>query len=196
MADNIRTTPIRLRPSEHRAILFLGDLLMGVFSVFAALYFWRVYLISVKIAELVARNIAAERAESLAPRLITLNVQPWFYFLPVIWMILLVELYEPHIAGSGRKTTWGIAVAAFVGLMAYSLFFIIRQDPNSLPRIGVGAFLLFASLLTLGWRMIFIRIYKSTGQRRRVLLIGAGKAGQTLAELYHVLNTRSFYLVG
>jgi exopolysaccharide biosynthesis polyprenyl glycosylphosphotransferase len=44
--------------------------------------------------------------------------------------------------------------------------------------------------------MVFIRIYKSTGQRRRVLLIGAGKAGQTLAELYQSLGTRSFYLVG
>ncbi len=70
-----------------------------------------------------------------------------------------------------------------------------KQDTN-LPRIGVGAFLLFASILTLTWRMIFIRIYKSTGQRRRVLLIGAGKAGQTLAELYHSLGTRSFNLVG
>jgi exopolysaccharide biosynthesis polyprenyl glycosylphosphotransferase len=44
--------------------------------------------------------------------------------------------------------------------------------------------------------MIFIRIYKSTGQRRRMLLIGAGKAGQTLAELYHALGTRSFNIVG
>jgi exopolysaccharide biosynthesis polyprenyl glycosylphosphotransferase len=44
--------------------------------------------------------------------------------------------------------------------------------------------------------MIFIRVYKSTGQRRRVLLIGAGKAGRTLAELYHSQTTRSFNLIG
>ena len=44
--------------------------------------------------------------------------------------------------------------------------------------------------------MIFIRIYKTTGQRRRVLLVGAGKAGQTLAELYGTLGTRSFNLMG
>ena len=43
MAENIRTTPLRLRPSEHRAILFIGDLLMSVVSVFAALYTWRQY---------------------------------------------------------------------------------------------------------------------------------------------------------
>jgi exopolysaccharide biosynthesis polyprenyl glycosylphosphotransferase len=62
--------------------------------------------------------------------------------------------------------------------------------------VGVGAFLLFASLLTLLWRTIFIRLYKTTGQRRRVLLIGAGKAGQTLAQLYKSLGTRSFNLIG
>jgi exopolysaccharide biosynthesis polyprenyl glycosylphosphotransferase len=44
--------------------------------------------------------------------------------------------------------------------------------------------------------MIFIRIYKTSGQRRRILLVGAGKAGQTLAELYHSMNTRSFHIVG
>jgi exopolysaccharide biosynthesis polyprenyl glycosylphosphotransferase len=113
----------------------------------------------------------------------------------VIWMLLLVELYEPHVASSGKRTTRGIAVAAFIGLLAYSLVFIIQQQSN-LPRIGVGAFLLFASVLTLLWRMIFIRLYKSTGQRRRVLVIGAGKAGQTLAEVYNSLGTRSFNLIG
>jgi exopolysaccharide biosynthesis polyprenyl glycosylphosphotransferase len=60
----------------------------------------------------------------------------------------------------------------------------------------VGAFLFFASVLTLTWRMIFIRMYKSTGQRRRILLIGAGKAGQTLAELYQSLDMRSFHIIG
>jgi exopolysaccharide biosynthesis polyprenyl glycosylphosphotransferase len=107
-----------------------------------------------------------------------------------------VELYEPHIAGSSRKTMRGIAIAAFVGLAGYSLVFIISQDPNSLPRIGVGAFLFFAALFTLIWRMVFIRIYKTTGMRRRILLIGAGKAGQTLAELYRALGTRSFIILG
>ena len=67
---------------------------------------------------------------------------------------------------------------------------------HDLPRIGVGAFLLYASILTLTWRMLFIRIYRTTGQRRRILLIGAGKAGQTLAELYQTEGTRSFHIIG
>lgn len=195
MAENVRTTPLRIRPSEYRSILVMGDLLMGIISDFAALYVWRQYNFYVILRELLADGVAPGRAEQRARILNNLDPQLWFYFLPIIWILLMIELYDPHVAGSGRRTTRGIALAAFVGLVVYSLVFIVREDTN-LPRVGVGAFLLFASLLTLLWRMIFIRLYKTTGERRRVLLIGAGKAGQTLAELYHSLGTRSFNLIG
>ncbi len=195
MAENVRTTPLRLRPTEYRNILLIGDLLMAVASVFAALYTWRQYNYYVLREDYIARGVAPGRAGDLANLFNNIKPDLWFYLLPIVWMLLLVELYEPHVASSGRRTTRGIALAAFIGLSAYSLVFIVKQDTN-LPRVGVGAFLLFASALTLLWRIIFIRLYKSTGQRRRVLLIGAGKAGQTLAELYHSLGTQSFNLIG
>ena len=195
MAENIRTTPLRIRPSEYRSLLVMGDLLMAVISVFASLYVWRQYNFYVILTELLAEGVAPGRAEQRAGNLNNLEPQFWFYFLPIVWILLLIELYDPYVAGSGRRTTRGIALAAFIGLVAYSLVFIVRADTN-LPRVGVGAFLLFASFLTLFWRMIFIRLYKTTGQRRRVLLIGAGKAGQTLAELYNSLDTQSFNLIG
>jgi len=195
MAENIRTTPLRLNPSEHRMVLFIGDLLTGVVSVFAAIEIWRRYNFSVEVARLTESGFGLVRAQQLASEFVSLRVPFWFYLLPVIWMILLVELYEPHIAGSGRKTARGIAIAAFIGIAVYSLVFIVQQDTN-LPRIGVGAFLFFASVVTLSWRMIFIRIYKRTGQLRRILLVGAGRAGQTLAELYVSLGTRSFNIIG
>ena len=40
MAENIRTTPLRLRPEEHRIILLMGDSLMALGSLFLALYTW------------------------------------------------------------------------------------------------------------------------------------------------------------
>ena len=195
MADNLRTSPLRLNPREHRTILFVGDLLMGIASVFGAIEVWKRYNFLAEVSKLVQSGFGLTRAEQLAEGFVNLRVPVWFYLLPVIWMILLVELYEPHVAASGRKTTRGIAIAAFLGIAVYSLVFIVQQDTN-LPRIGVGAFLLFASLLTLTWRMIFIRIYKRTGQLRRILLVGAGRAGQTVAELYHSLGTRSFNIIG
>jgi exopolysaccharide biosynthesis polyprenyl glycosylphosphotransferase len=198
MAENVRTTPLRLRHSEYRSILFMGDLFMAVGSLFLALYTWdeyTKYVYNLLLDQYLLQDIIPVVARQLAEGQTAYVVPFWFYLLPIIWLLLLVELYEPHVASSGKRTSRGIAIAALVGLLAYALVFIIQQDSN-LPRIGVGSFLLYASLLTLAWRLVFIRIYKSTGQRRRMLIIGAGNAGQTLAELYHSLGTRSFNIVG
>jgi exopolysaccharide biosynthesis polyprenyl glycosylphosphotransferase len=125
-----------------------------------------------------------------------MHVPIWFYLLPLAWFLLMVELYEPHTAANFRKTIRGIAIAAFLGLVIYSLVFIIRVDPGSLPRVGVGAFLLYSSFLTLLWRSLYIRIYTSSGQLRHFLVVGAGKAGHTLAEVYLTQNPPPFHLVG
>ena len=196
MAENIRTSPtLRLRPGEHRMILFIGDLLMAVASVFTAIEVWRRYNYFVEVSGLIEKGFSMGAAERLVEEFVAINIPFWFYLLPIAWLVFLVELYEPHVAGSGRQTTRGVAIAALFGLIAFSLLFITRQDTN-LPRVGVGAFLFFASLLTLGWRMIFIRIYKRTGQLRRILVIGAGKAGLALAEVYNSLAPRSFNIIG
>lgn len=198
MAENIRTTPLRLRPDENRAILFTGDLFMAVASVLLALYTWsryNLYVFQILYDQYISQDFKPNEARTLASAQTVVDVPFWFYVLPIIWVLLLVELYEPHVAASGRRTTRGIAIAAFIGLLAYSLLFIIQQQSN-LPRIGVGGFLLYASILTLAWRMAFIRLYKTTGQRRRLLIVGAGKAGQTLAELYRNLGVRSFNIIG
>jgi exopolysaccharide biosynthesis polyprenyl glycosylphosphotransferase len=186
---NHQPSRLRLRPSEHRVILFLGDLLMAIVSNFAASYTWREY-----------QRFVLE-ADGLRPRVVeqllkNLNIPFWFYLLPLAWFLLMIELYEPHTASNLRKTIRGIAIAAFVGLVIYSLVFIIRVEPTALPRVGVGAFLLYSAILTLLWRSLYIRIYTSPGQLRHFLVIGAGKAGHTLAEVYLTQNPPPFKLVG
>jgi FlaA1/EpsC-like NDP-sugar epimerase len=181
-----RSSSVRLRPSEHRIILFLGDLAMGFVSIVGAIYTW------VEYNRYVLINI-----EGIKPRKVPdFEAPTWFFLLPIVWTFLLVDLYEPHAAGSGRRTIRGIAIAAFIGFVAYSVIFLVSPEPGSLPRVGVGAFLLYASLLTLAWRALFIRLYATSGQMRRVLVVGAGRAGQTLAQLYNSQSPRSFNLVG
>ncbi|MBI1855902.1 MAG: sugar transferase [Chloroflexi bacterium] len=187
MADTLRSG-LRLRPNEHRALLLAGDLIASIAAVFFASYTWIQYSLYILISD----GIKPERAEQL----LRIQIPIWFYLLPLGWLLLMVELYEPHTAASWRKTLRGVAITAFVGIVAYSLVFIIKQDPNSLPRIGVGAFILYASFLTLIWRASYIRLYTSSGFQRRVLIIGAGKAGQTLAQIYHHLSPPPFVLVG
>ena len=85
---NHQPSRLRLRPSEHRALLFAGDLLMSAVSVFAAIYTWREYQRYVLLAD----NFKPKVVEQL---LQNINIPYWFYLLPVAWLLLMIELYEP-----------------------------------------------------------------------------------------------------
>jgi exopolysaccharide biosynthesis polyprenyl glycosylphosphotransferase len=187
MADIYRPS-LRLRPSEQRTVLLIGDFIASAAATAGAVYFWYQYSLYRLIESGVKPNVAA--------RIIQIEVPFWFYLLPLVWILLMIDSYEIHTASNWRKTLRGIAVAPIVGLLAYSLLFTINLDPNSLPRIAIGAFLVIASFLTLTWRAIYIRLYTSSGLMRRVLVIGAGKAGRTLIEAYKKLNPPPFLLIG
>ncbi|MCL4530890.1 MAG: sugar transferase [Chloroflexi bacterium] len=187
MAEPLRPG-LRLRPNEHRFLLLLGDLAASISAAFLALYVWKQY----SIYRLIELGTRPERAELL----VRISVPFWFYLLPLGWLLLMVELYEPHTASNWRRTLRGIAIAAFVGIAIYALVFILNQDPGYLPRIVVGAFILLASFLTLIWRAAYIRLYTSSGLQRRMLIVGAGKAGLTLARVYQKLNPPPFSIIG
>ncbi|NOY98915.1 MAG: sugar transferase [Chloroflexi bacterium] len=190
MAENYSRKPtIRLRPGEQRAVLLFGDLLAAVTSLAGSVYAWREY----SWYRLLATGISPEKAAKFFSGIV---VPFWFYLLPIGWLLLLIELYEPQAAANWRRTLRGVAVAAFIGLIVYALIFITIKDPNSLPRIGVGAFLVIASILTLGWRRLYIRLYTAQGMTRRVLIVGAGRAGETLAKAYKNIWPPPFYLIG
>ncbi|MCZ2127061.1 MAG: sugar transferase [Anaerolineales bacterium] len=179
---------LRLRPSEQRVVLLVGDLIASAAATAGAIFFWYQYLLY--------RLIESGVAPSLAEKIVRVKTPLWFYVLPLIWLVLMIDSYELHTASNWKKTLRAIAVAPIVGLVSYSLLFILNSEPNSLPRIAVGAFLILASILTLGWRAVYIRLYTSSGLMRRVLVIGAGKAGRTLVEAYRGLNPPPFVLVG
>lgn len=187
MADIYRPS-LRLRPSEQRAVLLIGDFIASAAAMAGAIFFWYQYSLY--------RLIESGVRPNVAERIIQIEVPLWFYLLPLVWLLLMVDSYEIHAASNWRKTLRGIAVAPLVGLLGYSLVFTVNTDPNSLPRIAIGAFLVCASALTLGWRAVYIRLYTSSGLMRRVLVIGAGKAGRTLVEAYRKLNPPPFLLIG
>ena len=191
MAEPLRPG-FRLRANEHRLILLLSDLAASTLATFLAAYVWKQYALQ----NLVAKGIDIERAERIL-RIQGFHVPSWFYLLPLGWLLLMVELYDPHNSVSWRRTVRGIALAAFIGLVAYALIFIFNQDPTaSLPRFGVGAFIVLASIFTLILRLSYIRLYTTSGLQRRVLIVGAGKAGMTLAKVYCQASPPPFSLIG
>ncbi len=181
MQSSNRPRPIgwRVRSRDQRIILLIGDALVSTIALFGGLYFW-----GQKDAWL-----------KFSLHFMQQRVEFWFYLLPVIWMVFLVDLYNPHRASNFRQTIAGISLAALTGLVLYALVYLISQK-GSLPRLGIGIFLAFASILTLVWRLIYIRIFTNQAFLHRVLIIGAGSAGETLVKVYNKMQPKPFFLVG
>lgn len=177
-----KPSPWRLRLGERRWLLALGDFLMAAASLVLSLLYWG----------------SSVRFIQFDLQFLQERVPLWFYFLPFIWLLLLIELYDLHRAGSWKTTLRGVALAALVGFVLYVILYFYYVDPprSLLPRRGVAGFLIAASLLTLVWRWLYIHIFTVPHLMRRVLLVGGGKAGHTLLSVYKNLWPPPFLVVG
>jgi len=106
-----------------------------------------------------------------------------------------VELYDVHRAGSPKETIKGISLATLVYTLIYLLIYF-TSTPNSLPRRGVAMFIVLAAVFTLLWRLVYIRIFTAPHLLRRVLIVGAGNAGQTIIEVISKQWPPPFFTVG
>jgi exopolysaccharide biosynthesis polyprenyl glycosylphosphotransferase len=172
----------RVRHTERLTLLAIGDFIVAVLALGIALYFWSL----------------GDRWLGVSEEFLRTRVPAWFYFLPLVWLLLLVELYDSHRAGDWRHTVRGVISALVIGLGIYLfLFFYFADPPRSLlPRRGVAAFLIAAPLLTLAWRFLYIRIFATPQLMRRFLMVGAGKAGQEMLKVLDQMWPPPFYLVG
>lgn len=172
----------QLRIGERRLLLVSGDLFVALIALGVTLYYWG----------------SSERFMGFSLEFLQKRTPVWFYVLPVVWLVLMVELYDLHRASDWGETVRGIGIAAIMGLLLYLVvYFIYNDPPNSLmPRRGVASFLLIVSLLTLAWRNLYIRVFTAPQFMRRVLLVGGGKSGQLLLQVVNDMQTKPFALVG
>ncbi len=165
--------------NERRFILFIGDFISTGLAMVFALYFWAM----------------KDQWMDFTWQFLKERPPDWYYFIPFIWIGLMLELYDVRRASRRDDTIKGIAVTAAISTVLYLLIFFI-SEPKSLPRRGVAGFIVAASLLTLFWRLLYIRIFTAPVFLKRVLIIGAGRAGSTLAEMIKKLSPSPFSLVG
>lgn len=169
----------RLSAGERRVVLILGDLLSAYLGMFVALYFW-----AQKDAWF---HFSMEFLRSRPPA--------WFYMLPFLWVVLMVDLYDIRRAGRRRETLQGIGAAALIYVLLYLIVYF-TSEPTSLPRRGIAFFILFTSIFTIVWRLIYIQIFTAPIFLRRVLIIGAGLAGSTLTKALQEIHPSPFQIVG
>ena len=168
----------RLKDGERRVILVIGDLIAAFLAMIIALLLWgnRDWF-----------NFSTEFLQYRPP--------VWYYSLPILWVLLLIELYDIRRASRRKETIIGIAVAGAISTVFY-LFIYFSSPPNSLPRFSVAIYIICSSLITLVWRLLYIKIFNAPRFMRRVLIVGAGRSGSTLAKVVRDIKPPPFILVG
>jgi len=169
---------LQLGPGERRLLLIAGDLVAAAAAVAVALALWaRIdYLGPVPTAEFLRYRAG------------------WFVVLPLLWPLLMVNLYDVHRAASWRGTMRGVLGAAASGLVVYLIIYFSLE--GSLVRRGVLYFLGLVILFTLLWRAAYVLIFTAPAFQRRVLIVGAGESGCALVQAVRSLRPQPFHLVG
>ncbi len=172
----VRPRRAGLRAGERRYLLILGDLLAAAGGAGLALLLWG-------------------RFDFLGPTLEFVRARaPWFVLLPLIWPIFLANLYDSHRASSWRETLRGVLISGGLAATVYLAVYFLQE--GSLARRGILYFLAATIILTLAWRLIYIRIFTAQAFLRRVLIVGAGEGGRTLLRVFNDLGPKPFFLVG
>lgn len=166
-------------PNERKFVLIFGDIVAGGLALLIALYAW------------------AQRDQWISFSLQFLRERPpfWFYTMPLMWIVLILDLYNVRKAGNRRETIQGILIATVVSSIIYLFIFFIAE-PKTLPRRGVAFFIGSVSILTLIWRFAYIQIFTAPTFLRRALIIGAGRSGCTMARIIKNCVPIPFNLVG
>jgi exopolysaccharide biosynthesis polyprenyl glycosylphosphotransferase len=168
----------RMRTDERRAILLLGDLIVASLCLLISLLTWG------KLDWL-----------HMTQQFLNERIPIWFFFLPVIWLILNIEMYDTRRSGRRSETIKGISVSAGISLAIY-LFVFFFAPKGELPRVGVATFIVASAVLTIAWRFIYIAVFTAPEFLRRVLIVGAGKAGSTLVQVIDQMHPKPYFIVG
>lgn len=182
MEDKLNGRPngkFRFERREQTLLLVLGDFIAALFALGIALLVW-------------ARG---DTWLGLSIAFLRERIPVWFYFLPLLWMVLMADSYDIRKAGNLRSTLKSLGIS-LIGCAAIYLVIYFASEPNSLPRFGVAIFLVLAVLITFFWRLLYVRLFTTASKQKRALIIGAGRAGSALAKIVAEQDPPPFTLIG
>ncbi|NLG40960.1 MAG: hypothetical protein GX544_04590, partial [Chloroflexi bacterium] len=169
----------RFERREQTLLLVLGDFVAAMLALGIALLIW-------------ARG---DTWLGLSIAFLRERIPVWFYFLPLLWMVLMADSYDIRKAGNLKLTLKSLGISLIASAAVYLVIYF-ASEPNSLPRFGVAIFLVLAVLITFFWRLIYVRLFTTASRQKRALIIGAGRAGSALAQIVTEQDPPPFTLVG
>ena len=160
----LRTYYWQLRVSERRTLLLVGDFVAAFIAWWISIYYWGV----------------SERFLGFTLEFLQKRVPVWFYLLPFIWLILMVELYDVH-----RAADWGDTVRGsrsgcpdWIGALPGAIFLLLCPSKITPAASGVASFLIAVFILTLLWRRFYLQVF--TGPSSCEGAVGGGREKRTV----------------
>ncbi len=163
---------------DRRALLVIVDLILVNLAVLLALVVW------------------AARGDKPFHLAFLLSQAYWFVLLSGLWLLFsfLNGLYDLPAIAEFHATVFALFRTLIWIVAAYfAIYFLFSND---LPRLVVFYHGAATLVLTLGWRAIYGRLLRSTSFRRRVLIVGAGCAGQVIAAAIRERLESHYELIG
>lgn len=170
---------VPLRFAERRTLLFFGDLLL------------------LNLAALTALWLGAQRSRwNFGLGLLWENLY-WFVGLSLLYLALawVNEGYNLKVVSRPLTATFALGKAIGELLLVYLLFYFL-SEPASLPRHIMGFFLAVYSPALFLWRWAYGAFMTGPAFRRKVLIVGAGRAGQAIARAIQDNVGAGYELVG
>ncbi len=165
-----------LHLAERRALLVLGDVVAVVAALVLSLWLDRI------------SGIPGEGGR--------LVKAAWLLVLGIAWLIAAAvnSCYDVRIASRFLPTTRMLAFTLLATSLVYAgLFFVFGRPivavgrsglaaaPAAPPRVAAGIFLITLVTGVSLWRGLYTRLAAGERLRRRLLVVGAGRSGRTLA---------------
>jgi len=169
-----------LQISERKTLLVLMDVLLVNLATLLALWLWTL-----------------EDPWRTLSRGFVLSQAYWFFFLTALWLLLasVNDFYDLKVADVFLSSAFTLLrITAFMLLVYLLIYFFSPRD--SLPRL----FILFyagLSFVLLGlWRSGYALFFSRLPFQRRAIIVGAGAAGQTIAQTIRENLAPNYELVG
>jgi exopolysaccharide biosynthesis polyprenyl glycosylphosphotransferase len=165
---------------EHQRLLLIVDFIL------------------IELTTLVALWIMAFRAGWVFDARYLTNYVEWFIFLPALWFVsaFLNGVYEPAVIVDVGKSARALLRAVILVIIIYLAFYFFFATPGELPRGVVGYQGALSFVMVILWRALYHALARQRSFARRVIIVGAGWAGKTIAETILQRAARHYHIVG
>ncbi len=171
---------VPLRMSERKGVLILVDLALANLATFLSLW-----IHASRMNDVLSFSYLVERIE-------------WFVFLSLLWLTAAYfnRLYDPVRVADFETSVLLLSRTVLIVIVVYLVVFFYTAPRNLLPR-GIVVYQSIAGFVFIGsWRLIYVLFQRNPEFARKIIIVGAGWSGKTIAELILRHATYQYKIVG